>query len=421
MLRNLRLEIYIGVATVSALILLPSSSHAQQSYKLNQELQFDDSTGSIPLTGNLLYLTQQLFGATYAGGSLVDANGNAAGLSDLGEIFQFIPAAPFIGTLHGFSGPDGAHPNGSLVADSQGSLYGTTQIGGANNLGTVFKLSPPASTGQAWTLTTLHSFSGSDGANPAAGVTIGPNGNLYGTTMNGGPSPSRIGGSAYTLSTSGTMFNVLPLPQGCVGSQSNVVVDPTGNVIGTTQFGPEPTDFSGCMFKIAPNGTATILTQYGEAPQFGGVAIGEPVGNIVRDAIGNIYGMAELAQRNTPSSAPGIAVYKRDTTTKDLIVLAVLDGLQSQSGVVRDGNGTLYGTTINGGTGGIGSVFSVSASGVVTTLASLSAANLAPVGGVVLDPTGNLWGTSSLGGDVVCTTASSVVPVGCGTIFSLSR
>ena len=410
-----------GVAAFAALLVASAPGQAQQPMNFTQVFAFGTGVGAVPLNGNLLYRNQQLFGATYAGGSLNDGpNGIAGTLSDLGEVYQFIPSGPFIGTLYGFSGPDGAHPNGDLAADAQGNLYGTTQAGGANNLGTVFKLSPPSSS-RAWTLTTLLSFSGTDGANPMAGVTFGPNGMLYGTTSTAGSGPFPHGGSAYTVSPSGTRFKELPLPQGCVGSQGNVVVDPQGNVLGTTPFGPEPSDASGCLFKIAPNGTATIVTQYGEAPQFGGVGIGQPMGNIVRDATGDVFGMATFAERNSTPGVLGIAVYEVTAITHKLVVLGVLDGVRSQSGIVRDAAGNSYGTTTNGGAIGAGSVFAVSPNGTVTTLASLAVTNLAPVAGVIVDPTGTLWGTTSAGGGFLCTTASLVPPIGCGTIFSLTR
>jgi uncharacterized repeat protein (TIGR03803 family) len=109
--------------------------------------------------------------------------------------------------LYSFAGgSEGANPAAGLVIGPDGSLYGTTQYGGSSNLGTVFRLRSPAKAGKAWTETVLHSFAGgSDGANPVAGLVIGPNGALYGTTT--------LGGVPYTCGLGpgcGTVFEVTP-------------------------------------------------------------------------------------------------------------------------------------------------------------------------------------------------------------------
>jgi uncharacterized repeat protein (TIGR03803 family) len=404
----------------TALVASPAS-HAQQALKLNQEFRLDGVAGSIPLNGNLLYSNQQIFGATYAGGQIL--SGGVYLNADLGAIFQYAASgtSPRSATaLYAFSGPDGAHPNGGLVADAQGNLYGTTASGGANNLGTVFKLARPASAGGTWALTTLHSFAGPDGANPGAGVTIGPNGALYGTTMTGGP-PSAATGVVFTLSTSGTMFRIVtPLFPG-VGSRSSLIFDPQGNMLGTT-YRTAAARAAGSLFVVTPSGTysSVALFQYSEA--FNGTSTANPIGNIVRDTAGNVYGMLGTVQTIVAYApvATGAAVYKVTAGTHQLVILSILTNQTAQSGVTRDAAGNLYGTTANGGATGTGSVFTLSPAGTLTTLASLTSANLAPAGGVILDPTGKLWGTSSAGGNLSCTTGSNVTPTGCGTLFSLS-
>jgi uncharacterized repeat protein (TIGR03803 family) len=417
-----------AATTACAVLFVMASVSPAAAAKLNTEFPFRGSGfgagGAIPLEGNLLYRNQQLYGATYAGGMIVGPSEADLGATDLGAIYQYAasgtaPREPV--SLYGFSGPDGAHPNGSLVADPLGNLYGTTQAGGTHDLGTVFRLSPPTSAAGTWTLVTLHSFSGPDGANPGAGVTIGPDGKLYGTTMAGGAGPPPDSGVVYTMSTSGTMFRVMTNLFIGVGSRSNVVVDSQGNVLGTT-FATDVARGAGSLFKVTQAGVYTTVAIFLAVESPDGTSTANPIGNIVRDVNGNVYGMLERAvsHSNFAPTADGAAVYRVDAVTHNLHILAILDGLAARSGVVRDGAGTLYGTTVNGGTTGTGSVFSVSPSGVVTTLASLSSANLAPTGGVTIDPTGKLWGTSSAGG-VICTTSSNVTPTGCGTLFSLAR
>jgi uncharacterized repeat protein (TIGR03803 family) len=108
-------------------------------------------------------------------------------------------------TLHSFSGLDGGMPTAGLTMDGAGNLYGTTQYGGTADYGSVFKL---VHTGGSWILHPLYSFpndgGGNDGAEPYAGVTIGPDGNLYGTTTRGG------GSAAY-----GTVFKLSPPASVC--------------------------------------------------------------------------------------------------------------------------------------------------------------------------------------------------------------
>lgn len=123
--------------------------------------------------------------------------------------------------------------------------------------------------------------------------------------------------------------------------------------------------------------------------------------------------------QNNATAQSGAGIFEVTAVTHQLVILAVLDGLKAQSGVVRDAAGDLYGTTINGGTTGTGSIFMLSPGGTVTTLASLPSSMQAPVSGVISDPTGKMWGTSSEGG-ALCTTSSNVTPTGCGTLFSLS-
>ena len=434
MLRALRLITSLILFAIPGMMLSgqPPSSAATPT-TLNTEAAFfggANGDAALPVNGNLLYLGQAIYGSTFAGG------GTFGAVTDLGVVFQ-IPAVtgtdghqrPTI--LHTFSGPDGSHPNGSLIADPQGNLYGTTSAGGPANLGTIFKLINPHSAGTAWSFTLLHAFAGPDGANPSAGLTRGPDGALYGTARNGGLIPCDAGGvghpqgcgTVFQLTASGTFrvlhtFNGQPSTDGA-GPASNLVLDPAGNILGTTG-GQTFQSLFGSLYKITPSGTFTVVTSF---VRYGPIV---PVGNIVRDAAGNVYGMVGYSGAipgSPPPVPPGPAIFKVTAITHRTALLAILPakptfGSQG-SGVVRDGAGNLYATTSTGGSTGAGAVFALSPSGTLTTLASLGLANLAPVGGVILDPTGHLWGTSSAGGNP-CETVSNVTPTGCGTVFSLS-
>src|SRR5262249_47251836 len=129
-----------------------------------------------------------VYGTTYGGGNgqgvVYELSRSGSGWTEQG--------------LYSFSGPDGANPANGVIFDSVGNLYGTTAFGGANNLGTVFELSP---SGGGWTERVLYSFQGSsDGSSPTSGLLLDGSGNIYGTTSNGG---SGGGGTVFELAPSG--------------------------------------------------------------------------------------------------------------------------------------------------------------------------------------------------------------------------
>jgi uncharacterized repeat protein (TIGR03803 family) len=146
--------------------------------------------------------------------------------------------------VYSFQGSlDGYRPSASLVADADGNLYGTTAFGGSSS-GTVFELSPPATADGAWTGTVLYAFQGgsNDGAFPMGTLVFDKQGNLYGTTEEGGPQGT---GTIFELSppaTAGVAWTEAILwifPQGLLRGYSpagKLVIDASGNLYGTTQF-----------------------------------------------------------------------------------------------------------------------------------------------------------------------------------------
>jgi len=377
---------------------------------------FAGNNGAVPTNGNLLVSGQALYGATFGGGT-----------ADLGTVFQ-MPTSGSAGavTIHAFSGSDGARPNGGLVADSQGNLYGTTSLGGAADLGTVFKLAKPTGQGTPWTLTLLHSFAGPEGAHPAAGLSEGPDGSLYGVAYDGGTMPCIAllqfpegCGTVFKISTAGT-FKVLHAFSGYpfdgAGPGTNLAIDPQGVVIGTTNKATNSGD-GGSLFAIRPTGTFVNVSEF-----FPKALQGYPIGNIVRDPDGNVFGMTELAG-GLGSSEQGTGIWEVTAETHKQVLLKILDGQIAKSGVVRDAAGTLYGTTTGSSMGqgvtNAGSVFALDRNGTLTTYATLTFANHAPVGGVILDQAGALWGTSSAGGQL-CQSGASPGAAGCGTVFRVT-
>jgi uncharacterized repeat protein (TIGR03803 family) len=180
---------------------------------------------------------------------------------------------------------DGLNPFGNVVLDRSGNIYGTAETGGAHRNGTVFELVP---SGSGWTEKILYSFTGAtDGGFPVAGLISDQAGNLYGATSLGG---SGGGGTVFELTPSGSNweFHVLyglPGPGGQTGPFANVALDHTGNIYGTTYA--DGANRLGSVFKLAPSGGSWVYT---DLHDFNGTDGEYPESNITVDSSGNLYG-----------------------------------------------------------------------------------------------------------------------------------
>jgi uncharacterized repeat protein (TIGR03803 family) len=284
--------------------------------------------------------------------------------------------------LYSFAGqPDGSSPVAPLVRDSSGNLYGTTYYGGTANFGTIFKVS---TTGQE---TVLYNFpGGADGERPSAGLVRDPAGNLYGTTDYGGSTACASGcGVVYELSATGT-YSVLhtftgypadgALPRGLIRNSQ-------GNLYGTTYEGGDNTGNCGklgcgVVFELDTAGTETILYNFEGYPVDGS----GPEGVLTTDASGNFYGLASSG--GTACKTCG-AVYELDTAGTETVLYSFsgkADGSVPHGGLVLDAADNLYGATYSGGsftgslcsTSGCGVVFKVTPSGTETVLYTFTGA-----------------------------------------------
>ena len=309
-------------------------------------------------------------------------------------------------------GADGGQPDGRLFVDSAGNIYGTASIGGTFNAGTVFKLDPTG------TETVLYTFAGgSDGQFPG-GLIGDPAGNLYGITGAGGGFTScgdSFGcGTVYKVNPQGRETVLYRFTGGADGGNPNVdlVRDPAGNFYDTTYtggaFGVPGTVFE--LNKAAKN--EAVLYSFKGYPKDGG----NPQAGLVRDAAGNLYGTTY----GGGGAASGI-VFKIDPSGAETILHTFVgtskDGANPLAPLVLDSAGNLYGTTQLGGAFGLGTVFKLDTTGAITLLHSFTggADGGQPFGGLLRDPSGNLYGTTPLGGDLTCAS-----PYGCGTVFKLS-
>jgi uncharacterized repeat protein (TIGR03803 family) len=277
--------------------------------------------------------------------------------------------------LYSFTGgADGANPSAGLIRDAAGNLYGTTNGGGSGSCfgqgcGTVFKLDPSGHE------TVLHSFTGANGANPFAGVTLDAAGNLYGTTSFGGtgsycPTCPVGDGTVYKLDPTGHETVLYNFDFRLDGGYplAGVILDAAGNIYGTTYGGgPPATGFPGVVYKVDPTGHETVL--YG----FAGTTDGNgPIGGMIRDSAGNLYGATEFGGSATANAGANTCgdyqyygcgvVFEVDTTGHETVLYTFAGsagGGRPKSGVIRDSAGNLYGTTLLGGAAGAGVVFKI--------------------------------------------------------------
>jgi uncharacterized repeat protein (TIGR03803 family) len=322
----------------------------------------------------------------------------------LGSVSQLAQSQTF-NVIYNFTDVNaGVNPYGGPTLDRVGNLYGTTYLGGQTGNGTVYKLSH---SGSSWTYTTLYSFQGSDGAGPGFGsLTFGPDGRPYGTAEGGGPffigvafSVQPPAHACLTGNCSWTDSILHNFGNGNDGAQpfNGVTFDAAGNFYGTTNLGgPGGLDGNGTVFEATRSGqTWTESVIYNFA---GGTDAGNPVAGVSIDAAGNLYGTSSFGG----AYANG-AVYKLSrsgsswTETVIYSFQGASDGAAPVGGVIPDQAGNLYGTTFFGGDNGGGTVYELSPSSgswTLTTLYSFSGFSAGPYNDLTFDANGNLYGAT---------------------------
>jgi len=343
---------------------------------------------------------------------ILDAAGNLYGTTQyggtaggFGTVFR-LDTAGHEQVLHSFAGePDGEDPISPLVADRSGNVYGNTLYGGAaGGYGTVFKLDHHGH------LTLLHSFaSNPDGADPHGSLIADPQGNGYGTTQYGGAAGGY--GTVFELNAQG-QFNVLHSFAGTPDGEdpeAGLVRDSAGNLYGTTVYGGTAGGF-GTVFKLDKAGKLALLHSFAGTPD--GV---NPYAGLAADSAGNAYGTTKYG-----GTAGGFGtVFKIDRMGRFTLLHSFAgtpDGENPVAAVVVDPAGNVYGTTYYGGTFGYGTVFKIDITGQLTILHSFNASpdGANPTAGLTLDAAGNLYGVTSAGGDLSCGF------FGCGVIFKVT-
>ena len=351
--------------------------------------------GTNPAGGLAIDAKGNLYGTTEFGG----AGRCTAGGQGCGTAFKLSGEKEV--WVYSFKGaPDGAGPFlTNLVMDGKGSMYGATSYGGLSSAectaqgyvgcGTIFKISP---TGRE---AVLYPFKGgNDGNGPDGGLILDSEGNLYGTTATGG-GPANCG-TVFKVTLAGTesvLYRFCSKANGADGSGpvGQLARDRFGNLYGTTTLGGAYA--RGTVFKLAPNGEETVLYSFCALTD---CTDGEvPYGGVVIDALGNLYGTTVdggVLENGT--------VFKITPSGQETVLHSFaggLDGSVPEGGLVRDAVGILYGTTSLGGENFEGTVFSLDTGGTESVLYSFLG-GYEPVGAVIIDATGNLYGTTYYGG-----------------------
>ncbi len=385
------------------------------------------AVGALSQTETILHTFTGGSDGGYPSGTLVpDSGGNFYGTASnggstmyctfCGTVFELIRGSNGTWTysvLYNFGSvsnfADGLAPNGPLVFDGKGNLYGTTNGGGSGFNGTVFELSPQSN--GAWTETVLYNFTGGTaGGNPFNGVIFDSHGNLYGSAS----------GGAYGF---GLIFELVP---GANGTWTKKVVHNfTGDVGGSAPYGPLVFDPAGNLYGASPEGGALDFgLVFKLTPDANGkwtekivhVFSGGPAGSypegLALDAAGNLYGTASYIAYELSPTSSGIWKFKTLHT-----FVGGVDGASPQSALAFDRAGNLYGTTYTGGVHR-GTVFELiqGSTGnwserILHRFAGDGVDGVFPGNSAVaIDSTGDVFGTTSQGGTSKLGVLYEIVP-----------
>lgn len=355
-----------------------------------------------------------LYGAIAGGGA--NGGGTISKLTSDGQLVAIYSFCSQAGCL------DGGAPNG-VVQGSDGNFYGTNRSGGVySQWGTVFRLTPKG------ILTTLHLFQLSDGARPRGALAEGLDGSFYGTTYEGGVNTACFDGdflkcgTVFKASRDGAfsvLYNFCSEPNCADGANpvAGLTLGSDGDFYGTTYTGgvtPECPFGCGTVFKLTPEGVLTTLHTF--CKQTGCEDGSFPDAGLVQGKDGNFYGVTSQG-----GSASGGTAF-RITPDGQLTTLATFtgpNGLSPNAGLILGRDNSFYGTTTNGGAHGAGVVFKMSSSGVLTPLYSFCSRGVYPWcsdgefpnAGLVQGKDGKFYGSTTGRNLFPCTAY-------CGTIFS---
>lgn len=389
--------------------------------------------GAHPESGVVMDSAGNLYGTTYG----TPRGGNACGAC--GTVFRISARSLKEMPLHAFAGDDdGAYPTAGLILDGAGNLYGVTQLGGSGcttsyiaGCGTVFEIHA-----RSHSETILQSYSAKGGWAPDGGLIADEAGNLYGTTSSGGCA-NGTGGCGTVFEIAAGTFNVSVLHTFAQGAdvdgfpRGRLIMDRAGNLYGTTWTSNPQSQLSGVLYEIVA-GSRELKVLH----TFAGGRDGDmPNGDLIVDAKGDLYGTTQFGGGFCDSgSSPGVdamgcgVVFEIQANGHGETIWYRFkggdDGMDPRSGLIADGAGNVYGTTYLGGVScqsGCGTVFKVAAATHEETVLYRFKGGrdgAGPQGSLLMDGAGNVYGTTLRGGSD-CQRRAELGP-GCGTVFEIT-
>ena len=317
--------------------------------------------------------------------------------------------------LVNFNDTNGGLPHGGLAQGFDGNLYGTTLFGGTGTAGTVFRMTP------AGALTTLHSFCSQtsciDGEEPEAQLIAATDGNLCGTTVQGGANGA---GTIFKISSTGNLnilYSFCSQANCTDGVQPNAgVIEASDNNFYGTTYGGGSKNY-GTIYRITPKGVLTTLYSFcTETRCADGI---HPYASLIQGSDGNFYGTTSQGGATNYGTIFRITPSDRFTTLHSFCGQTNCpDGARPWSALLQASDGNFYGTSYAGGANLAGTVFRMTPTGALTTIYSFCAQTnctdgTTPVASMIEATDGNLYGTTLMGGSSAC-------QFGCGTIFQLT-
>jgi uncharacterized repeat protein (TIGR03803 family) len=316
-----------------------------------------------------------LYGTTQLGGSF--HNGNAFKIGTNGGLV----------TLVSFDQTNGAFPLAGLVLSTNRNLYGTTTAGGASGAGTVLVMTPMGE------VSILHEFTGgNDGGSPATALIQGADGGFYGATLNGGANGL---GTIFRITSEGTLATLHAFVSGAeASSPAGALLELSdGTFYGTSATGG--TSNQGSLFRLVPGGSLTTLYSF-----TGGMDGYHPVGSLVLGDDGALYGATSFNTIRGFAFYGTLFSLSTDGALNTIYALNFTDGSYPAAGLVLGSDGNFYGTTEQGGAADYGTVFRMTPSGAVSTLVEFDGFNdgANPVTALTEGSDGIVYGTTSAGG-----------------------
>ena len=389
----------LQVVTGMVLLWLTSGvwSSAQTFKSLHSFAGTTASDGATPGYGPLVQgFDGNLYGTTTQGG----VNCSFFGAVGCGEVFKITPK----GTIKGIykfcpvtGCVDGNEPESGLALNTDGSLYGMTDLGGTSGIGTVFRITP------AGMLSTLYSFDNTIGSEPLDTLTRASNANFYGFTQTGGPTGY---GAIFEVTPTGvpSLIQSFNGTDGTGDASGGLIQGLDGNFYGVS---PNGNGSQGTVFSMTSAGVINVLHTFTGNPDGSG-----PAGTLVQGSDGNFYGTTRSGGMNDQGTVFKITPGGVLTILYNFcMVNGCVDGFDPVAGLIQGTDGNFYGTTLGGGTGtSPGTVFQITAGGVLKTLHSFNGSDgTEPFAGLVQHTNGAFYGTTNAGGTN-----------GLGTVFSVS-